>query len=185
MSEPTPNVDNKDALIDILWKMYEEHVTEGRHHETQRATVTNLVIAIAAGILALVTFDKAITLIDLPLTIFLIFLGVFGAAFSSKYYERFELHMKRAKEYRNALDDLLSTQVDDSKRFLKGLKKAADEAHEQSFLATSQGKTNWQRWMTFIYRRGLYQLWISFHLLITLLGLVLSILAFFRIKAVA
>jgi len=71
MSEPKPNVDNKDALIDILWKMYEENVTEGRHHETQRATVTNLVIAIAAGVLALVTFDKGITLIDLPLTIFL------------------------------------------------------------------------------------------------------------------
>lgn len=185
MSEATPDVDNKDALIDILWKMYEEHVTEGRHHETQRATVTNLVIAIAAGVLALVTFDKAITLIDLPLTIFLIFLGVFGAAFSSKYYERFQLHMKRAREYRNALDDILSTQIGDSRRFLKDLKKAADEHHEQSFADAPEGKTNWQRWMSFIHRRGLYQLWISFHLLITVLGLVLTILAFFRIKAAA
>jgi ABC-type multidrug transport system fused ATPase/permease subunit len=178
-------VDGSDALRDILWKMYEENITKGRHHETERATVTNLVIAVAAAVLALVTYDKAITLIDLPLTIFLIFLGVFGAAFSSKYYERYQLHMKRARVYRNALDKVLSSQAGNSKRFLKELKKAADEEHEKSFQPTSKGKTNWQRWMTFIHRRGLYQLWITFHLLITLLGLVLSILSFFHIQGAA
>jgi len=113
------------------------------------------------------------------------FLGLFGAAFSSKYYERFQLHTNRAKEYRNALDDLLATQGNHSKRFLHSLKKAADQDHEQSFLAIPKGQTNWQRWMAFVHRRRLYQLWISFHLLITLLGLVFSILAFFRIKAAA
>src|SRR5437868_4603714 len=117
ISEPTSEVINNDALRDVLWKMYEENVTEGRHHETQRATVTNLVIAIAAAVLGLVTYDKAITHLDLPLTIFLVFLGVFGAAFSSKYYERFRLHMKRAKKYRNALDKLLSNQPGYSEHF--------------------------------------------------------------------
>jgi hypothetical protein len=175
-----------ETLRDIFWKMYQENVTEGRHHETQRATVTNLVITIAAAALALVTFDKAITTVDLPLTIFLVLLGMFGAAFSSKYYERFQLHMERARAYRNAIDSLLPN-FNTLSEPVWNLKEIADAEHEESILKVAKGKkkkTNWQRWMTFIHKRRLYQLWLTFHLLIALIGLILSIVArFFPIKA--
>lgn len=46
--------DDKEVLQDILWKMFEENSTVGRHHEIQRATVTNLVIIVVAGVLGLV-----------------------------------------------------------------------------------------------------------------------------------
>jgi hypothetical protein len=66
------------------------------------------VVAISAAVIGVVTFDKAIAApADLPLTLFLVVLGAFGAGFSSKHYERFELHMERARQYRDALDSLL------------------------------------------------------------------------------
>ena len=43
---------------DILWRLYQEHCTWERHHEQQRSLSTNLLLAVAAAILGVVTFDK-------------------------------------------------------------------------------------------------------------------------------
>ena len=32
--------DNDTPSLDVLWKMYQEHCTQGRHHETQGSTAT-------------------------------------------------------------------------------------------------------------------------------------------------
>ena len=42
-----------------------------------------------------------------PLAIMIILLGIFGALFSLKHYERFRFHMKCAAQYRNALEKAL------------------------------------------------------------------------------
>ncbi len=155
---------NKDET-DILWGMYQEHCTQGRHHETQRATVTNLIVAVSAGIISLVTYDKQINLTDLPLTAFLTAIGLFGAALSHKHYERFCFHMDRAREYRNELDKL----VPQAK--ITALKQAADDIHKKHF---SRGdlaiRLNW--------------LWLCLHFLIAILGVLLSILAFLNIDVI-
>lgn len=89
---------------DILWKMYEEHCTHGRHHETLRATTTNLLFAVAAGAVAVITHgERPLALNNLPLAFLLIPIGLLGALFSAKYHERFDMHMERAKKYREAL----------------------------------------------------------------------------------
>ena len=49
---------------------------------------TNLVILLAAGVTTFVTVDKAINGADLPATILLMALGLFGAIFSAQHYER-------------------------------------------------------------------------------------------------
>jgi hypothetical protein len=95
------------AVADVLWKMCNEHYTQGRHHETQRSAVVSAIIAIAAAITGLVTVDGHIESSDIPLTVLLIALGLFGSAFSMKHYERFRFHMECAKQYRNQLDQLL------------------------------------------------------------------------------
>ena len=187
-----------DALRECLWKVYLEEITQGRHHETQRVNVTNLVIAVAAAILALATFDKALNRSDLPLTIFLIVLGMFGAAFSSKHYERFRKHMLCARNYRNAIDatlpnlSILDTTGNESltkavtsvpskdalsTKPLKILKQAAGIEH-RNFPASFDGGIQ-RSWMRFIHKRHLYQMWLTFHLLIAMLGVVLSIIAAF------
>src|SRR5262245_45115208 len=115
--------EEKAALRDVLWKMYQEHCTQGRHHETQRAAVATAVLAIAAAAIGLATIDKGLTQVDLPATVFLVAVGVFGAIFAYKHYERFSMHMKRARHYRDELDSLLFGSP------LKRLKKLADLKH--------------------------------------------------------
>lgn len=61
---------DKATLIDVLFKMYQERCTYGRHHETQRSTVSTIIIAIAAGVTGLVKYDKTIDSLDLPLSLF-------------------------------------------------------------------------------------------------------------------
>lgn len=90
-----------------------------------RSTVSRAGITRRIGI---VTFDKTIAApADLPLILLLIALGIFGAVFSMKHYERFSLHMERARRYRDALDALLPGQP------LRTLKQKADVAHKEKF----------------------------------------------------
>ena len=165
--------DEKDlnALRDVLWNMYQEHCTHGRHHESQRSTVTNLILAVTAGIIAIVGFDKEITFQDLPAALFLIGLGAFGAGFSTKHYERFHLHMERARNYRNALDELLPqlNSSNQSKRpYIKALKKDADERHEKEFLKL-------QKWK--LHTWSLHRWWLTLYVLIIVLGVILALVA--------
>jgi len=120
--------DENAPLRDVLWKMYQEHCTQGRHHETQRSTVVSAIIAVSAATIGIITFDRSIAApIDVPLSVILIVLGLFGAGFSMKHYERFSLHMERARRHRDALDALLPGQP------LATLKADADRAHALKF----------------------------------------------------
>jgi len=147
------------ALRDVLWKMYQEHCTQGRHHETQRSTVAGALIAIAGAVIGLVTFDKTVSPTDLPLTAFLFVLGAFGAVFSAKHYERFCLHMERARRHRDELDGLLPSSP------LKRLKKEADAKHNAEFPRLKDLRLN--------------RFWTWLYVLIAMLGLALSVVALF------
>lgn len=116
------------SLQDVLWKMCEENYTQARHHENQRSAVISTILAIAVATIGLITFDKSIAgLTDVPLALFLIVVGIFGAGFSMKNYERSRLHAERARRYRNALDRLLPG------RPIKELKIEADLAIAAQF----------------------------------------------------
>ncbi len=144
--------------IDVLLDLYNEHCDWERHHETQRSSVTSILIAVAAGILGVVTFDGHINAVDVPLTGFLVFLGIFGALFSAKQYNSFSKHQERANKIREALDAALP----DAK--ILELRKAADAACE-----------NKDR---FISRLRLHHFWNALDILIALIGLLLTIGAF-------
>jgi hypothetical protein len=58
-------MDNHD-IKGVLWKLYQDHYTHLRHYETQRSTVTNLPLTIAAALLAFVTYDKGLTRSAVP-----------------------------------------------------------------------------------------------------------------------
>jgi len=141
---------------DMLWKLYQEHCTWERHHEQQRSLSTNLLLAVAAGILGVVTFDKQLNNTDLPLTIFLIMQGIFGAIFSAKIYECFCMHQNRANHYRKALDSQFS-----EARIL-AIRQDADDENQDRFPK--------------LHDLRLHRFWIGLHLLITVFGIVLTIL---------
>ena len=157
-------MDNQDVK-DVLWKLYGDHYTQVRHYETQRSTVTNLLLTIAAALLAFVTYDKGLTRSDIPLTALIFVIGLFGAAFSLKYHERSSFHYNRLKHYRDKLDELLS-----DPGLLERLREKAVEKHAQDFPTLYRGKLHWWK---------VHRLWIFLHLLVSLFGLVLTIRAIF------
>jgi hypothetical protein len=146
-----------DDVNEILWRFYQENVTHGRHHETLRATTTTLLLAVAAGVLGLLGASHRWPLghQDIPLCVFLIILGIFGAFFSAKYRERFEFHMNRAREYRNALDKSLP----------------AAKINERRPLADQRTKKKYP----WLYDRELWHFWMSLHILIAILGVTLTV----------
>jgi hypothetical protein len=88
---------------ELAWRLYLEHCTQGRHHETQRAGVTQYVTAISAAIGTLIGVG-GISATDLPMAGLIVALGLFGAFFSAKQYERFRHHMEQAAGFRQYLE---------------------------------------------------------------------------------
>lgn len=41
-------------ISDYLWNMYNEHTTQGRHHETQRTAVSTVVLGLAGAVVAFI-----------------------------------------------------------------------------------------------------------------------------------
>jgi len=139
---------------EILWKLYQEHCTWERHHEQQRASVTNFFIAVAAGILGVISLDQGLTENDLPLTVFLTAQGLFGALFAAKHYEVFSMHQSRAGQYRDALDSLFP----DAQILYR--RNRADEKTAARFPR--------------LHRLRLNKFWVGLQLLIALFGVVLT-----------
>lgn len=149
--------DEDAPLRDVLWKMYQEHCTHIRHYETQRSTVAGTFLTIGGALVGLITFDKTLSFSDLPLTVFLTAIGLFGAIFAAKQYERATLHSTRSYYLRDELDKLLPGAP------LKRLKEEADEAHNKKFPQ--------------LYKLRVHNFWVGLYLLIAILGLFLSISA--------
>lgn len=151
--------DEQKTLKEILFGMYQDNIASYRHHETQRATVTSSIIAIDAIIIGIVTFDKAINWLDTPLLILLIILGVFGAAFTAKHFERTSLHTERSRFLRKELDELFANNS------LLRLRNEADKIHAKHFPILRK------------YRH--HNFWIILHLIILTIGIGLMCLAIF------
>jgi hypothetical protein len=150
-------MNNDEFFRDACWKLYQEHCTHMRHHETQRSTVAASILTIAAVVVGVITFDKQIVPTDLPLSVLLIVLGAFGALFSAKQYERASMHTERARRYRDAIDSMLDGAP------LKKLKRAADEDHAKAFPRLESLRLN--------------RFWGALYLLLSLLGVALSLIS--------
>ena len=142
--------------IDVLLYFIEENWTQTRQHENQRATISNLIVIIAAAISGVITqsgFNKD----SLPLALILVALGIYGAIASAKLYERSQYHNKRANYLRTRLDELCPDAE------IVKLKTLADKEHRDHYpiLAT---------------RISLHNVWLLLHIFIALLGAVFTII---------
>jgi len=113
-------------------------------------------IAVAAGVLGVIALDGKLGTADVPLAVFLIIQGLFGAIFVAKQYERFARHQRLAGLYRQQLND----NIPDAK--ILELRKTGDEAQETQY--------------RFLSKLRLYHLWIYLHLSFAAFGLTLSII---------
>ena len=142
---------------DVLWNLYEEHCTWERHHETQRTSVTSLLVAVTAGVLSVIAFDHSLSRSDMPLTFFLTVIGIFGAVFSAKHYERFSMHQERANQYRALMDGMFPA-----------LLILQTRAKADNLVATR---------FPCLHNLRLHYFWVGLHVLIALLGMALTICA--------
>lgn len=137
--------DASDEAIRAYWK---EHREQLRQCETQRSTLTNLLIVVTAALSALIVQQK-FTLNVVPLCIFVVLTGAYGAVAVSKYHERASYHLSQA---RALTADLVALGVLGSK---EGLVQARDE-HNSRFPR--------------LHRIRLHRLWVTLHLAIALYG---------------
>jgi hypothetical protein len=131
---------------------YKEHVAHGRHIEVQRSTVAALAATLSGALIGVLLKKGSIGKGELPYTVTMIFLGAVAWLLSAKLYERFKLHNAIAKAARDKLDASLSE-----------LRKTAEREHKKDF--------------PFTYGLPLHTVWYALFGLITLLGVVLSVIA--------
>jgi hypothetical protein len=71
--------------IDLYWKLVDKQYDMLKHEESQRATATNIILVLATAVLGVVAWDRSLVASDLPMTIFLLFIGILGVLFAFEY----------------------------------------------------------------------------------------------------
>ncbi len=140
------------AVKDILLANYKEHADEARQHENQRERMTALVIAVGGGSLALATSKVEgvnLTLLGVALVV----LGLYGAVFSLKHYERNRRHVAVMRGIGRRLEELYPLAN------LQGVRAEVNAAHREGF--------GW------VERVRVHHLWIGLPLMVSLLGVAL------------
>jgi hypothetical protein len=155
-------------LLTALRDCYQEHLSQARHHEDQRERMSALVVAVATALVS-VTSQGAFGLRTLPLALLLIPLGAFGLAFSGKHYERNRMHTTIARQYLRAIDhELTEPKVSRSPTILEDIHNAGRAEHKQSSAPRQKREATVTRWR-------LHTFWNALHILIMVLGVVLSV----------
>ncbi|MFD7681729.1 hypothetical protein [Streptomyces sp. NPDC060187] len=137
-----------EEAIRAYWK---EHREQLRQCETQRSTLTNLLLVITAALSALVVQQKFSTYV-MPLCLFVALAGGYGAIAVSKYFERASYHLSQARALTRELVELGVLSSDE-----RLVQARAD--HYRSFPR--------------LHRIRLHRLWVILHLAIVLYGLCL------------
>ncbi|WP_431919947.1 hypothetical protein [Micromonospora wenchangensis] len=145
--------------VDVLVQQWLSRWEQIRHSENQRATMTNMILVLAAAGIGLIA-QKGLEANLLLASGAVLLLGAFGALASLKYYERFRLHIQEAGEIRKLIDD----------RF-PGLNLGllADETWTEHKVAFPR-----------LIKMPLYGLWVALHIGIALTGGLISIVILVR-----
>ena len=148
--------DTKEFLLHVM----EENWRHARGSEEKRATLATSVILITSAF-QLMLVHVGFTVQALPLTFTLILLGGYGIATTAKLYERSQYHILRARKLRGRLDDLCpDAHVQDLQGF-------AEEEHQQHYPLLMHIRLN--------------TIWLTLHASVALLGVIYTVLIFFKI----
>jgi hypothetical protein len=133
---------------------WSEQRAQLRQSESQRAVLTNYVLAIAAALSGLVV-QQRFGLLTLPLSGLVMLIGLYGALAAAKYHERANYHLGQARALTNAL--VQSGELPDNDALL-------DQARRDHYQEYPR-----------LYRVRLHWLWTGLHLGVAAYGLVLVI----------
>ena len=135
---------------DILMMQLDKQWSQAKQSEDQRAATTRYIVLLYVAVQGFIVkrgFDHD----SLFLAVVIILLGVFGAVFAAKYYERFRLSTCRVGRLMERLEEL------HPKAILSQLEQTADERHRGRYPV--------------LHRIRLNILWRFLHLCIVLLGI--------------
>lgn len=93
---------------DLLWSLYMSEREFITHHENQRTSASNILGAIAAGLVVALGTDKLSSTVEIIISILLIIMGFFGFIFCAKLYALIKLHAERSYAYLGEIDDQIN-----------------------------------------------------------------------------
>jgi hypothetical protein len=143
------------ATDNVVLAYWSEQRDQLRQSESQRAVLTNYILAIAAALSGLVVQQRFRTQ-TLPLSVLVVLIGLYGALATAKYHERASYHLSQARALTRAL--VQSGDLPDNKALLDRFR---DEHYREN---------------SWLYRVRLHWLWTGLHLGVAAWGLVLIVL---------
>ena len=145
------------AKAQLLWALYLSERDFIKHHENQRTTASNILAAVAAGLILASGNTQGDAVQSLIIPVLLMGIGLFGFLFCGKLYSLLQLHAARSYEYL----EVLSREHPELE--IKRIKSSVDVANKKRFPYFAALKLN--------------RVWASFHLLIFVSGLVFLIMS--------
>lgn len=146
---------------ELLWNLYMSERGFIKHHENQRTTASNILTAIAAGLIVALGTGNLSVEIQMLISYLLSVIGFFGYVFCTKLYALIKLHASRSYEYLKILDS--------------NFKEI--NVLEIKDLVQTKNKDNFK----YFGKLGLNTIWRIFHLFICCTGLIS--LSFYLIKS--
>lgn len=143
--------------IEFAWRLYESERDFIKHHENQRTNASSILAAVSAALVVAVTSGATSGWFQVATASVLILIGLFGAIFSGKLYELIQLHASRSYEYL-AIVNANHKSIDVQE--IKSLVKTKQTTRYPYFSSISLNK-----------------IWFRFHVLVAILGILLTILA--------
>lgn len=157
--------ENDAQRKDILLAMYNEHATHVRHHESQRATIATLSVAVISALIGIATIDESLNLWDVPFTLLVTFFGIFSALFVAKSFERAVFHTERLRGFREELDSVFMGGR------LRIIKAKSDTRH---------GRNKKNQILELGRKTRLHVLWVMLFVLITIVGIIMTIISIYN-----
>lgn len=154
--------DEQKIQKEILLAIYQEYLTRCRHHENLRATITSSLIGIDAITVGIITHDKELNFSDIPLTVLIILLGIFGLIFTLSHSERYLQYSERSRQYITTLDKIYTNGL---------IEKGKNEAKANIQVKLKNGKLNFPKYLRHHF------LWSVIHLFIVIMGITLFIIS--------
>ncbi len=135
---------------DLLWSLYLSEREFIRHHEEQRTAASNILAAIAAGLIVALGTEQLSRLSEIAVSGALILMGLFGMIFCGKLSELIKLHSKRSYAYLGELDKEIAAVE------INAMRASVKEDHKKAY--------------PYFSGKRLSHIWVGFHAAILLAG---------------